>query len=351
MALPRDRLCVLTSHAPCLTPRASVPPCIVPVPLPIHVPVPAPTRQWNYCTFEKNTLVEFAFDLYDLDGSGEIGACCCQPPCPRCRSECAQPPSDACRTWRWFACRTPRHARARAHTDLSEMQQIVREVYGDSFRTSVYAKKIMEKVYEVGKTHSEAGGPAQIDKPQFAVFTQKHPAMLFPAFRLQQELQKRVMGIPFWKKAARRRGQLFSEETNLKTFMSNITELAFKDMATFDEVEPAHGAYDESHGKADMRKVKSMPARKRSSAYALDLPGVVADDRPKKTKSASALQRPEDVAAKSARRAKAGRRTSNLQRSKSSHGGVAGQHVNAKGGTPAGSKALHEARRAAKRGR
>ena len=27
---------------------------------------------WNYCTMGKSALTIFAFDLYDLDGSGEI---------------------------------------------------------------------------------------------------------------------------------------------------------------------------------------------------------------------------------------------------------------------------------------
>ena len=27
---------------------------------------------WNYCTFDKNDLVKFAFDLYDMDQSGII---------------------------------------------------------------------------------------------------------------------------------------------------------------------------------------------------------------------------------------------------------------------------------------
>lgn len=28
---------------------------------------------WNYCTLERDTLLKFSFDLFDLDGSGEIG--------------------------------------------------------------------------------------------------------------------------------------------------------------------------------------------------------------------------------------------------------------------------------------
>lgn len=154
---------------------------------------------WNYCTFTQQALVEFAFDLYDLDGSGEI--------------------------------------------DLKEMQLIVKEVYGDSFRTSQYAKKIMEKVAQLGQDSGDMAiaNVTVIDKPQFARFTQKHPAMLFPAFRLQQELQKRVMGIQFWKKAAKKRDKLFADSTNLKEFMSKINETAFMDLATFEEVGGVEG--------------------------------------------------------------------------------------------------------------
>uniref|UniRef100_A0A7S1CAR3 EF-hand domain-containing protein n=1 Tax=Bicosoecida sp. CB-2014 TaxID=1486930 RepID=A0A7S1CAR3_9STRA len=146
---------------------------------------------WNYCTFTQQSLIEFAFDLYDLDGSGEI--------------------------------------------DLKEMQLIVKEVYGSSFRTSAYAKKIMEKVAQIGHASSlDVKTAAQIDKGMFARFTQKHPAMLFPAFRLQQELQKRVMGVAFWKRAAKKRARLFADSTNLKEFMSHINETAFMELATFD---------------------------------------------------------------------------------------------------------------------
>ena len=28
---------------------------------------------WSYCTYDKNALTMFAFDLYDLDASGLIG--------------------------------------------------------------------------------------------------------------------------------------------------------------------------------------------------------------------------------------------------------------------------------------
>mmetsp|Transcript_122404 Transcript_122404/g.341494 ORF Transcript_122404/g.341494 Transcript_122404/m.341494 type:complete len:333 (-) Transcript_122404:63-1061(-) len=171
---------------------------------------------WNYCTFTKQALVDFAFDLYDLDGSGEI--------------------------------------------DLAEMQLIVKEVYGDNFRTSVYAKKIMEKVHEMGSRNAETGVPPQITRDQFAIFAQKHPAMLFPAFRLQQELQKKCLGMGFWKKAGKTRNKLFSDATDIKSFMSKVNESAFRDLVGDDgttEVEPFSEGKDALSPK-DMRKVKSM---------------------------------------------------------------------------------------------
>lgn len=52
---------------------------------------------WNYCTLGKATLVIFAFDLYDKDGSGII--------------------------------------------DGEELSQMLKEVYGNAYSTNVYAKR------------------------------------------------------------------------------------------------------------------------------------------------------------------------------------------------------------------
>jgi hypothetical protein len=35
---------------------------------------------WNYCTLDRSALLLFAFDMCDLDNTGEIGGCDCLPP-------------------------------------------------------------------------------------------------------------------------------------------------------------------------------------------------------------------------------------------------------------------------------
>eukprot|EP01029_Cantina_marsupialis_P007690 TRINITY_DN1869_c0_g1_i1.p1 TRINITY_DN1869_c0_g1~~TRINITY_DN1869_c0_g1_i1.p1 ORF type:complete len:412 (-),score=108.95 TRINITY_DN1869_c0_g1_i1:274-1509(-) len=133
---------------------------------------------WNYCTFDKRALISFAFDLYDTDGSGMI--------------------------------------------DMTELKRIVQEVYGDEFRSNVYATRIMEQISKqnVGDASDEIS-PAKFEK-----FVQTHPALMFPAFRLQQELQKCILGAKFWRKAAKTRHNLHEQEPTFN--WKQLTEDSFK---------------------------------------------------------------------------------------------------------------------------
>lgn len=122
---------------------------------------------WNYCTFDAIALTSFAFDLYDLDGSGSI--------------------------------------------DGSELRRILQEVYGsDGAQTNVYAQNVYKKIKRyVG---SDTGDEGQISKPDFVTFSKKHPALLFPAFLMQQTLQKCILGASFWKRLAKKRAKAFGRE-------------------------------------------------------------------------------------------------------------------------------------------
>lgn len=105
---------------------------------------------WNYCSIENKYFEQFAFDLYDKDSSGTI--------------------------------------------DVSEAQFMLKDIYGEDFERSPRAKKVYQKLAELEIS--------EINFPVFMEFTQKHKAMLYPAFALQLSLKKYIMGTAFWKKQA-----------------------------------------------------------------------------------------------------------------------------------------------------
>jgi Ca2+-binding EF-hand superfamily protein len=117
---------------------------------------------YNYCTLNKSTLILFAFDLYDADGSGAI--------------------------------------------DHTEVQLLLKEVYGQHFDSSPHASHILRKIG--GEDGGGGGGDglgAGVTPHAFDAFCRKHPALLFPAFQFQQVLRKRVLGAAFWERAAAKR--------------------------------------------------------------------------------------------------------------------------------------------------
>lgn len=115
---------------------------------------------WNYCSFSHASLVRFAFDLYDLDGSGEI--------------------------------------------EHAEVLRCVREVWGSDWEESTSAQKIVTKLDAIMQTTSS--GKLSVQK--FQEFALRHPMLLFPAFQLQTEMQKKVLGEKFWLRVAKKRGSV-----------------------------------------------------------------------------------------------------------------------------------------------
>ncbi|ETI45963.1 hypothetical protein F441_09534 [Phytophthora nicotianae CJ01A1] len=115
---------------------------------------------WNYCTFNHASLVRFAFDLYDVDGSGEI--------------------------------------------EHDEVVRCVREVWGSAWETSPNAQKIVEKL----DTIMENTANNRLTANLFQEFAVRHPMLLFPAFELQMEIQRKVLGKRFWSRAAEKRGSI-----------------------------------------------------------------------------------------------------------------------------------------------
>ena len=130
---------------------------------------------WNFCTFDTASLCRFAFEMYDTDGSGFL--------------------------------------------DHDEIKFIVRELYGKrNFKRSVPAQKCMQQLKEwsgadgnggngeSGGTGENAGGgggggnsdEGRVNFHMFEKFCKHHEILLLPAFLMQLNLQKRVLGTGFW---------------------------------------------------------------------------------------------------------------------------------------------------------
>ena len=110
---------------------------------------------WNYCTLTKETLGQFAFDLYDTDGSG--------------------------------------------HMSLQEAEGMIKSIYGKLWQSSENAKYILKDMFDQVGVDEEV----ELTIWEFLQFTKKHQTLLFPAFKLQAALRKNVLGTDFWEKATR----------------------------------------------------------------------------------------------------------------------------------------------------
>lgn len=116
---------------------------------------------WNYCTLSKAALIMFAFDLYDNDNSGEI--------------------------------------------DLTEVELLLKEVYGREFQSNTQAQTIMAKL-----RGGDLGMDRNINVDQFREFCRTHPAVLYPAFVLQTQMQEKILGSKFWNSCSNARVKLSS---------------------------------------------------------------------------------------------------------------------------------------------
>ena len=112
---------------------------------------------WQYCTLGRTQLVMFAFDLYDRDSSGEI--------------------------------------------DMEELQGMLRELYGKRYAENSTAVNLIKHINALN--NREFAENVSVDT--FAEFVRSHPAMLSPAFLMQQNLRDRVLGGHWWDQRARER--------------------------------------------------------------------------------------------------------------------------------------------------
>ena len=136
---------------------------------------------WNYCTMGRPALTLFAFDLYDDDGSGEL--------------------------------------------ELGEIEKMLKEVYGKSYKTSDSAKRVMKKIEEL----TDEDAFESVSVKEFSKFCDHHPSLLFPAFKFQIDLCQKILGTAFWEKAALSRIKMTSGQ-NL-----TVTQLLKKRIQTNDD--------------------------------------------------------------------------------------------------------------------
>jgi hypothetical protein len=111
--------------------------------------------------------MRYAFDLYDIDGSGQM--------------------------------------------ELFEVIRCVREIWGTRWNQNENAQKIVHKLEII---LNEKTQEHSLSYHLFEDFAKRHPLLLFPAFQLQTDLQKAILGENFWIKAAKHRSKM-SKHTGL----------------------------------------------------------------------------------------------------------------------------------------
>ena len=97
-----------------------------------------------YCTYDRISLTRFAFDLFDVDGSGELGH--------------------------------------------DEIRRLVEFVYGGD--VSLKVKRILD--------HLDVDGSGNVNFEEFLEYSKDYPQLLFPAFYLQEVMRTKCLGVMFW---------------------------------------------------------------------------------------------------------------------------------------------------------
>ena len=130
---------------------------------------------WNYCTLGKSALCLFAFDLYDSDSSGYI--------------------------------------------ETSEIKHMLKDIYGKKFDKSGLAVRVLGQLTG-GGADAMLGIDTEVSVSMFEQFSRTHPALLYPAYSFQHNLQQKVLGPGFWESKAHNRLCLTgNKETNVTEFL------------------------------------------------------------------------------------------------------------------------------------
>ena len=109
---------------------------------------------WNYCTLSKASLVIFAFDLYDVDSTGQLSP--------------------------------------------KEIHNMLVDLYGKTVDTHPQAKLMNKELKAIDSV-------VAINVDRFRAFVTNHPALLFPAFQMQLALRQHILGVQFWNRCAEKR--------------------------------------------------------------------------------------------------------------------------------------------------
>lgn len=123
---------------------------------------------YNYCTYDWKSLVQYAFELFDHDGSGML--------------------------------------------EVAEVEQLVAYVYG---------KKIDGKVKQVlsGIDKNKSG---TVSFTEFAEYNRNFPILLFPAFQVQESVRRKVLGTSYWERQTKRNQEL---DTDARPVLEQLLEM------------------------------------------------------------------------------------------------------------------------------
>lgn len=171
---------------------------------------------WNYCTLSKAALIMFAFDLYDNDNSGEIDIGEVELLLKEVRHgarfvDCIQyeirSRGSRIQTIRdvtvWTEGTRTQSERLLSIPEFSQPTQnrltcvpsgvTSSQVYGREFQASSQAQAIMTKLKSPDNDMER-----DISVDRFREFCRTHPAVLYPAFVLQTQMQEKILGPKFW---------------------------------------------------------------------------------------------------------------------------------------------------------
>jgi len=109
---------------------------------------------WNMCTLKIDTLTNFTFDIYDLNGAGELS--------------------------------------------LPEIERMVQELYGQDLSLDSTGSAVLKDINHFAE---ERGGVLSLTS--FTIYTANHSLLLLPIFRIQRQIQAKVMGIQYWRNIER----------------------------------------------------------------------------------------------------------------------------------------------------
>ena len=167
---------------------------------------------WNFCTYQLDTFIEFAFHVYDLDSSGQL--------------------------------------------EMEELRDLIEEVYGSMMANNVRVQRILDAI--------DSDGDGVISSAEFADFNRRYPALLFPAFSMQNELRRRCFGEKFWQKELGRRMDMTDGRMMDIFDRLDVMDGGSKAATGLDQLI----AMNEHHEEADMREKRLKALRAGGASHA-----------------------------------------------------------------------------------